>query len=75
MISTLKKKTKSNPIDVFAKINELTNMWDSIPDKENILPVPTWHKRELKKRHQQIAKHPEKLISEAEFEKQYLSRV
>ncbi|MFH0922117.1 MAG: addiction module protein [Fibrobacterota bacterium] len=63
-------KTKQKGIDTISiadKIDRITDLWDSIPDKETLLPVPPSHLAELKKRHAAIVKNPKKLLPLGEF--------
>jgi putative addiction module component (TIGR02574 family) len=58
-------------IRILDRIQEISDLWDSIPDKDAALPVPAWHLAELKKRHAAIEKDPRKLISLDEFVRRY----
>jgi putative addiction module component (TIGR02574 family) len=37
-------------LTVEQKLDLIAQLWDSIPKKGEALPIPDWHRRELKKR-------------------------
>ncbi len=58
-------------IRIADKIQRISDLWESIPDKEASLPIPAWHKAELSKRHSEIEKNPGRLLSLDEFLRRY----
>lgn len=46
-------------LTVSQRLDLITQLWDSIPDSLEALPVPEWHKEELDRRLQDADANPE----------------
>lgn len=56
----------SQPIDQLSvpeRLDLITQLWDSIPDSPEALPIPEWHKEELARRIKIADKSPNDVLS------------
>ena len=47
------------PLTVDQRLELIGELWDSIPDSIDALPVPDWHRKELEKRIASADAHPD----------------
>jgi putative addiction module component (TIGR02574 family) len=61
------------PLTVEQRLELIGELWDSIPDSLDALPVPEWHRKELERRLASANADPDAAIPWKEFKERLVS--
>jgi putative addiction module component (TIGR02574 family) len=56
-------------LDAYQKLDLITQLWDSLPNSTESIPIPDWHRQELEQRVQAADAEPEAAIPWEEVRK------